>query len=98
MILRVKARPGARRGGIRGDATGALKVSVTQSAEKGKANRAIVELLAQELGLRRSQIDLVTGAASPEKRFLVRGVSVQNLSRRIDEAIVRAGGFKGPES
>ncbi|MCX5643831.1 MAG: DUF167 domain-containing protein [Phycisphaerae bacterium] len=38
-ILPVRAQPGARRNEIRGEQDGALKVCVTQSPEKGKANK-----------------------------------------------------------
>ena len=40
-ILPVRAQPGARRNEIRGEQDGMLKVSVTQVAEKGKANKLI---------------------------------------------------------
>ena len=54
---------------------GHLQVSVTQAPEKGKANRAIIALLADELGLRKSQFELVAGETSPQKRFLVREIT-----------------------
>jgi uncharacterized protein YggU (UPF0235/DUF167 family) len=57
---------------------------VTQAPEKGKANDALVEVLASSLGLRRSQIELVSGATSSRKTFLVTGVEIQELQRRID--------------
>ncbi len=82
-ILPVRAHPGARRNEIRGEHEGALKVCVTQAAEKGKANKALVALLAQELGVRKSQLELVSGETSPQKRFLVRGITPQDLSQRI---------------
>jgi hypothetical protein len=56
-----------------------LKVSVTQIAEKGKANKALVEVVAKGLGLRKSQLALLTGETSSHKRFLVRGVTREQL-------------------
>jgi uncharacterized protein YggU (UPF0235/DUF167 family) len=64
-----------------------LKVSVTQAAEKGKANDALVEALARGLDLKRSQIELVSGPTQREKKFLIRGVTVGDLARRIAAAI-----------
>jgi uncharacterized protein YggU (UPF0235/DUF167 family) len=61
-----------------------LKVSVTQVAEKGKANKAIVEVLAKGLGLKRSQIELVAGELQPQKRFLVRGITREELGRKLE--------------
>ncbi|HEV3021067.1 MAG TPA: DUF167 domain-containing protein [Pirellulales bacterium] len=89
-VLLVRAHAGARRNQIGGVQDGQLKVSVTAAAEKGKANQAIVALLARELSLKRSQIELLAGAASPQKRFLVRGVESKELAVRTAAAIDRS--------
>ena len=65
---------------------GMLKVCVTQAPEKGKANRAVAELLTRKLGLRKSQIELVSGETSREKRFLLRGIDARALAQRIGSA------------
>jgi uncharacterized protein len=83
VVLPVRAQPGSRVNGFRGEHQGALKVSVTQVAEKRKANEAIIEVLAKALALRRSQIELVSGETSPQKKFLVRGITVEQLRERI---------------
>ena len=49
MLLPVRAQPGAKSSGVRGEQDGALKVSVTQIAEKGKANKALVAVLSDAL-------------------------------------------------
>jgi uncharacterized protein len=87
VLLPVRAQPGARKAGLRGEQGGALKVCVTQIAEKGKANDAIVEALAKALGIRRSQIELVGGATSHQKRFLIRGMDVDEVHERIISAM-----------
>ncbi len=79
MILPVRAQPGARRNEIRGEQDGMLKVSVTQAPEKGKANKAIIALLSKSLGLRKSQIELIAGETSKQKRFLIRDVETDEL-------------------
>ncbi len=83
VILPVRAQPGARRNEVRGEQDGMLKVCVTQSPEKGKANKALAALLSKALRLRKSQIELIAGETSPQKRFLIRGVTAEELSRRI---------------
>ncbi len=90
VILPVRAQPGARRNELRGEQDGMLKVCVTQSPEKGKANKALAALLSKSLALRKSQIELIAGETSPQKRFLIRGVTAEELSRRI-AAAVKAG-------
>jgi hypothetical protein len=84
VILPVRAQPGSRKSELRGEQDGALKVAVTQVAEKGKANKAIVEYLAKQLGLRKSQIELISGETSAQKKFLVRDVSIDQLRAAID--------------
>jgi uncharacterized protein (TIGR00251 family) len=86
-ILPVKAHAGARRNGIGRIQAGALQVSVTQAPEKGKANKAIIAVLAEELGVKKSQIELIAGEASQQKRFLVRGVAKELLAERIVVAL-----------
>jgi uncharacterized protein (TIGR00251 family) len=89
-ILPVRAQPGARRNEIRGLQDGVLKVCVTQAPEKGKANKAVAELLAKKLGLKKSQIELLSGETSHQKRFLVRGIGFQDLAARIERATATA--------
>jgi uncharacterized protein len=87
-ILRVRAHPGARRNEIRGVQDGMLKVSVTQAPEKGKANKAVIELLSKKLGLKKSQIELLSGETSHQKRFLVREITTEELAARIERAAI----------
>ena len=82
-ILPVRAQPGARRNEIRGEQDGMLKVCVTQSPEKGKANKALVDFLCKSLGLRKSQIELIAGDTSHAKRFLVHDATPDELAARI---------------
>jgi len=84
VVLNVRAYAGARSRGIKGVQAGRLQVSVTQAPEKGKANQAIVELLAEELQVRRRQIELLSGETSAQKRFLLREVAAPELQARID--------------
>jgi len=84
-VLPVRAQPGARRNEIRGEQNGMLKVSVTQIAEKGKANKALIAVLSKELRLKKSQLELLSGHTSSEKRFLVHGVTPDALMERIGQ-------------
>ena len=86
-ILPVRAQPGARRNCIRGRHHGMLKVCVTQVAERGKANKALVDVLSKGLALRKSQLELIAGQTSVGKKFLVRGVALDDLAQRIERAL-----------
>lgn len=87
VVLPVKALPGARRNAVLDEHGGRLKVAVTVPAEKGKANDAIQELIAESLGLKRNQVQLMTGATASMKRFLVTGISLEDLQKRVDRLL-----------
>jgi uncharacterized protein (TIGR00251 family) len=83
LILPVRAQPGARKTGVLGEQGGALKVAVTAPPEDGRANKALVEALRDLLKLKRSEVELLSGATSREKRFLIRGLSREELQQRL---------------
>lgn len=83
VILEVRAQPGARKNAIIGEYAGALKLAVTAAPERGRANKALIELLREVLGLKRFQVELLSGDASQNKSFLIRGLSVEELQARL---------------
>jgi uncharacterized protein (TIGR00251 family) len=87
VVIAVRAQPGARQNGITGEHDGALKVSVTQAPEKGKANKVLVEVLAKELGLKKSQVSLLSGETSQRKKFLLSGMEAREIEARIGKLI-----------
>jgi uncharacterized protein (TIGR00251 family) len=82
-ILPVRAQPGARRNGIVGEAGGALKIAVTAPPDKGKANQALIDVLREVLRVKSSQIELLSGFTSRQKKFLIRGWSKRNLEEKL---------------
>jgi len=86
--LSIRVQPGARSDAIVGwipDGRGgeALKVRLRAPAVEGKANAALIEFLAQSLGLRRSQIAILRGDKSREKFVAVEGMTMEEIKRRI---------------
>lgn len=69
--IRVKAVPGASRSRIAGELGDRLKIQVAAPPEDGKANKAVIEVLAAWLGLAKSEVELVSGASQPAKVFRV---------------------------
>ncbi len=90
-VLPVRVSPAARRNGVTGVHAGQLKVSVTAAPERGKANEAVRALLVKELGVRRSQVELLQGETSSQKRFLIRDVSVAELTLAVTRLLARPG-------
>ena len=69
VLLHVRVQPKARQNAVMGWRGEALRVSVTAAPEDGKANRAVIELLADTLALPAASISLVRGARSRDKWF-----------------------------
>jgi len=97
VILPVLAHPGARRNAILGERAGALRVGVTAPPDKGKANEAIHDLLAEALGCKPRQVTLLFGTTSRQKRFLIGGITLEELSDRLAQ-VVPASNSKPPRS
>lgn len=87
VLVAVRAQPGARKAGVLGEQAGALKLAVTVPPEDGRANAAIVELLRELLGVKRSQVELFSGATGRNKKVLVRGVTMAELATKLTELI-----------
>lgn len=75
VLLPVRVQAGARHDAIIGEHGGRLKVSVIQAAEKGKANREVIRLLAGSLEVSRSQVSVWSGATSSQKVMAISSVS-----------------------
>ena len=80
-VLAVRAFPGAKANEIRGMRESSLCVAVTQAPEKGKANKALRDVLAKELGIKRSQIELISGETASQKKFLLRQIALEELQQ-----------------
>jgi len=78
--LAVRAQPNAKKNAVVGEHGGALKVAVTAPPEDGRANEALVGLLRDWLGLKRSQVELVGGHTSRNKLVLIRGLTPEQLT------------------
>src|SRR5262249_57127453 len=83
LVLPVRAQPGARKNGVLGEQAGALKVAVTAPPEEGRANKALLETLRNVLHLKRSQLELLSGETSRDKRFLGPGLLRAELEARL---------------
>ncbi len=69
LLLNVKATPKATRDEIVGFRNAMLLVKVTATPEKGKANAAIIALLAKTIGVPKSTFELVGGETDRNKVF-----------------------------
>jgi len=81
--LKVRVAPGASRERILGPHGDALKVAVREPPEKGRANEAVVRLLAAAAGVKAGDVEVVRGHASRDKVLLFRGLLEADLRARL---------------
>jgi uncharacterized protein YggU (UPF0235/DUF167 family) len=79
----VKAQPRAKRAGILGPFASGVRVAVREPAEGGRANEALLRVLAEALAVRPGDLSLVSGAASSRKVVSVRGLARAQVAARL---------------
>ena len=80
--LRLRVSPRAKRNAVMGLRGDVLKVSVTAVPERGKANDAVVALLAETLGVAPSSIEIVAGSTSKDKVVSI-DLASDEIARRL---------------
>jgi len=63
---------------------GVLKIKVTSPPVEGAANDACIKLLAKELGLKKSQMEISSGAKSRKKTVMIKNISKAELETKIN--------------
>src|SRR4051794_26291166 len=94
IVLRLHVQPGAGRTAVVGRHGDALKVRVAAPPEGGRANAAVLSLVATTLGVGEDQVSLTSGDASRSKRVKVSGVDVDEVRRLLSEASSSSGSSK----
>ncbi|MCW8962278.1 MAG: DUF167 domain-containing protein [Gammaproteobacteria bacterium] len=82
--LLVKVVPGASRDAIAGWLGEALKVRVSAPPEKGKANKAVQQVIARALGLPSRDISVVAGQTNPRKTVEISGMDEAEVFKQLD--------------
>lgn len=80
--LRVTPRASRRSVHREGDL---VRVAVPEPPADGRANDAVISLLAKTLRLPRSSVRLLTGSKAREKRVLILGLTVEEVLARLPE-------------
>ncbi len=73
-MLSVRVMPNARHNGIEGIWNETfVKIALSAPAVDGKANEALISLIADRLHIRKSAVSLISGIKSREKRLGIHG-------------------------
>jgi uncharacterized protein (TIGR00251 family) len=84
-LLNLKVAPKSSRNAVNGWLGDTLKLSVTAAPDKGKANQAVVGLLAETLGLPRSSVRIVRGETAATKQVEISGLAEGEILRRLNK-------------
>jgi uncharacterized protein (TIGR00251 family) len=84
--LRLRVVPGSSRAEIIGRHGDAWKVRVTAAPEQGRANDAVLRLLADALSLPRDAVTIVSGHSGRDKIVELAGVGPALVERRLSSA------------
>ena len=82
--LRLRVSPGAVRTELAGRHGDAWKVRVAAAPERGRANDAVVKLLAARLGVPQGSVSVVSGTTSRDKVVELHGLDAAEVKRRLE--------------
>ena len=81
LLINVRAQPRSSRAGLDGLIGDALKVRIRSAPVDGKANKELIETLADVFNLPKSRVVFKSGETSKTKRILLMGLTAANLPR-----------------
>ncbi len=81
--LNLRISPGAARSAVIGRHGNAWKLRVAAAPERGRANAAVVDLLAAALDLGRPDVRVVSGAVSRDKIVEIVGLTLEEAEQRL---------------
>jgi uncharacterized protein (TIGR00251 family) len=96
--LAVKAVPNAPRSAVAGWLGDALKIKIHAPALDGRANEALCEFLAAELGLPKRAVSLAHGDKSRQKLVRIAGLTLAEVQSRLRLSSTRTGSSPGLSS
>ena len=85
-FLSVRVTPAAGRDAVLGWQDDALRLCVAAPAQRGKANEAVIRLLAGALGLPRDRLRIVRGQTARRKVIAIEGLDEAEARARLDVA------------
>ena len=83
VLLSLHVQPGAKRSELAGMHGEALKIRLAAPPVDGRANDCLIAFLADRLDVAKRRVELVSGAASREKRVRVAGIDAETARARL---------------
>jgi len=89
VTVRLRVQPRSKRPGVAGIAEGRLRVRVSEPPTDGRANEAVVRMLAKLIGVPKSAVDVRHGAAAREKTVSITAADPSAIAARLRAVIPR---------
>jgi hypothetical protein len=83
VLFSVKVIPASSKTAISGLLDGMVKIKVSAPPEKGKANKCLIDFLAEQLSVKTSAVSIITGQNNPIKKIQVSGLSAETTVRKL---------------
>jgi len=80
VVIGVRAQPRSSKAGLDGIVGDAVKVRIRSAPVDGKANKELVETLADAFGIAKSRVSFKSGETSKTKRLLLAGLSAADVA------------------
>jgi len=85
--FRVRVQPAASKNEIVGTQEDALRIRIRAPASQGKANKMLIQFLAKQLTIKRSQLEIISGHTSRSKTIHVIGEGTEEKLQNIIDSI-----------
>ena len=83
IVVSVKVQPNSSKNRVVGEYADQIKIAVTVAPEKGKANKAVIKLFAKWLGIKSSDIQVISGETSRDKELFIRNITEEDVYKLI---------------
>lgn len=83
IVVSVKVQPNSSKDRVVGEYADQIKIAVTVAPGKGKANKAVIKLFAKLLGIKNSDIQIISGETSRGKELFIRNITEEDLHRLV---------------
>ena len=84
IVFEIKVIPGSSKTAVSGLLGEKIKIKISAAAEKGKANKCLIELLSKQLGVKKNAIRIISGQTSPVKQVQVQGLDTETLLKKMN--------------
>ena len=82
-VIKVKVIPRSSRTEILGKENDIYRMKLTAPPVEGKANKAVIELLAEKLGVPKREIEIVSGKTGRLKTIRIRGLAAGEVAQAL---------------